>query len=131
MRDYEKDLKVPGDGATMDLFTLSGIHLAIAYVRCVFGGRGPYLEFVTNQIDKSKIFIPEDKLWKQYEPAVYYVEYRMDDNTKLYFQKKRVNYADYKPGMWYTSPFLLKMESGERLIEELKKPTKIQQLTLI
>lgn len=52
--------------------------------------------------------------WKE---RVYYVEWRTNDesNVKVYDQKGGVDYADYKVGLFYMSPFDLFVE-GEPVI---------------
>ena len=65
MRDYQADLRVPGDGSPMSLFTLEGILVCEGYTRCVFGERGPYMEFSNAQAALLNFAIPKDKLWKK------------------------------------------------------------------
>ena len=75
--------------------------------RLVRGGRGNYYEFTTDQAVRENIYMPEDQRWRAYDGAwkdkVYYLEYRTTDGVKLYYQRKTVNYADYKPGYWYVA----------------------------
>ena len=57
--------------------------------------------------------------WKE---RVFYVEWRTKDqsNVKVYDQKRTVEYADYKVGLFYISPFDLFVE-GEPVITEMEK----------
>jgi len=50
------------------------------------------------------------------------VEWRTKDqsNVKVYEQKRRVEYADYKVGLFYISPFDL-FVGGEPVITKLEK----------
>jgi hypothetical protein len=50
------------------------------------------------------------------------VEWRSKDqnNVKIYEQSKTVDYADYKMGLFYVSPFELFVE-GEPVITKLEK----------
>lgn len=54
---------------------------------------------------------------------MFFIEYRAcpdSDYIKVYFQKRVVDYADYKIGKYYISPFSLHLENGEQIIEEKK-----------
>lgn len=74
----------------------------------MIGQRGPYVEFKVDQIYWNAFEIPIDKYWKIESDQVDYLEYRSYlDNVKLYYQKRTVNYADYKIDMCYISPFEL------------------------
>jgi len=89
--------------------TNAGTIIGNGYERIVHGGRGDYIEMTDDQIVKSNIFIPQHALWRQkpkYDALVYYYEYRTVDVSfiKIYYQKKLVDYADYKIGYWYVSP---------------------------
>ena len=50
------------------------------------------------------------------------MEWRTNDeiNVKIHDQKRTVNYADYKVGLFYISPFYLYVE-GEPVIAKLEK----------
>ncbi len=87
--------------------TKSGIVVATGFSRIVHGGRGAYVEFSDKQINQVNLEIPPDQLWrlnKEYTDKIYYTEWRTKDKIKVYHQKRTVDYADYKPGMWYISP---------------------------
>ena len=134
-RNYRKDLRVPLEGSSeMNMLTLSGFLIGRGYKRCVFGGRGPYMEFTSEQLCHENLYTPEDKRWKLDNPNVDYEELRTTDGVKVYFQKRTVYYADYVPGMYYISPFDLMREDRTRLIEEMQKikpQDKTKQLSLI
>lgn len=113
MTDYRERIKIPVDvgDSTTEFFTKCGTHVATGYKRIVLGKRGPYIEFDTEQINRNDIFIPDGELWRMDDAMnAYYFEYRSKDacNVKIYFQKKLVDYADYKLGYIYISPFDLK-----------------------
>jgi len=119
MRDYKKDIKIPHDGDfRFKFFTASGLHVASGYQRVVFGKRGPYIEFQKGQVLKHNIHVPDNEKWRldaSQNCKVYYYEYRTnEDNVMIYLQKKTVDYADYKVGLVYISPF--------DLYDEMKKP---------
>lgn len=122
-KSYEERLKVQIGKTVIDLFTKSGLKVAIGYERIVIGGRGPYIEFVDEQVIQDNFIVPEDQRWRFTSSSSYYNEYRTSqDNVKIYHQKKTVDYADYKIGFWYISPFDLKTESGV-LIEPIRQRT--------
>lgn len=122
-QSYEERLKVPVSGSLIPLFTKSGLKVATSYERIVLGGRGPYVEFSDEQVVQSNFIVPEDQKWRFTSSNSYYNEYRtIQDNVKIYHQKKTVDYADYKIGMWYISPFDLNTESGV-LIEPIRQRT--------
>lgn len=127
---YAKRLILPETPKEIVRFsTKSGTLVAIGYERVVIGDRGPYIEFKDSQIAKENIFVPPNQSWRllpKYDHC-YYWEYRTNDEAfvKLYFQKKEVDYADYKVGLWYVSPFHLTSDIYQILIEELKKKDKL------
>jgi hypothetical protein len=97
-------------------------------VRVVIGDRGPYVEFEERHMVPDSIYIP----FSQRERAkdfdrYYYAELRSRDDayTKIYYQFRSVDYADYKVGMFYISPFDLYQKtfdgSLQILIEPLRK----------
>lgn len=112
---YPERLGIPLTGDETTIFTtLGGIMLAVGYKRIVIGGRGPYVEFGHQHLLLQK-FRPADV------PHRYYKESRSTvDNVKLYEQCETVDYADYKPGLFYISPFEM-MVGGKRIITELRQ----------
>lgn len=94
--------------------------VAVGYERVVIGDRGPYVEFTISEIifeNFKKINNPSHK---------YYIEYRSncESNVKLYFQLLPVNYADYKIGVCYISPFDLVSDKYPILITPLDRKKK-------
>lgn len=114
-------LKLPISGTIQKIVFHSekGCPLAYSYNRIVIGGRGPYVEFLKDQIIWENFYIPNSELFRINSSSVYYNEYRSIDGAyvKLYEQKQLVKYADYKIGMYYISPYNLYFESGARIIE--------------
>lgn len=120
--DYERRLYIPITGSTtLKLFTASCLHVSTGYVRVVIGGRGPYIEFEKIHLIHDNIHVPENQLWRlnpKYTNIFYY-EWRTNlDYVKIYEQKKVVDYADYKVGMWYISPFDLYDLDGYDVIKK-------------
>jgi len=113
MTDYRKRVLIPHDGhPSMPLCNASGTLVAEGYIRVEFGGRGPYLEFSTDQIRRKNMhWIPGH---------LYFYEYRTNDdaNVMVYRQRRTIAYADYRVGMWYVSPFDL-FTDGKEVVKEL------------
>lgn len=120
---YEKRLAISiGGNPDSEFHSESGLLIAKGYERVVLGGRGPYVEFTDEQIVRENVIIPENQQWRLNHLEAYYDEWRSkdDSNVKLYHQKKVVDYADYKVGLWYASPFALWVD-GKAVIEPLRK----------
>jgi len=118
-RSYQERFQISLDGdPDISFYTKSGLLIAKGYERIVIGGRGPYIEFSKSQIQHVNIFIPDHARHKLENEFSYYHEYRSKDKSyvKLYYQKACVSYADYKIGMWYIDPSLLKTEQFEELL---------------
>jgi len=108
---YEERLNIPLNGSDTKLYSLSGENIANGYLRVVIGGRGPYVEFSQEQIIKS-VLVPV------FTGHFYYKEFKTKlDGVKVYFQIYKVDYADYIPGRYYISPFLLFNEKGQEIIQ--------------
>jgi hypothetical protein len=90
----------------MQFFSHVGTPLATGYTRVVIGKRGPYVEFEEKHIKWEHFFIPAEEAYRQHNAIVFYLEYRSRDaaNVMLYFQRRKVAYADYKIGMCYIAP---------------------------
>jgi len=126
MKPYRKRIQVPVDPILINVdgqllpearlqnfYTKSGTLVAKAYRRVVIGKRGPYMEFHIQDISWSDFYVPKEMEYRLENKVVYYDEWRSIDpaNVKLYFQKRTVAYADYKPNMCYISPFDLYTEA--------------------
>ena len=82
--------------------TESGEIIAYGCIRQVDGARGSYFEFSKEHLNGDALFMPQNTRWRLKHPKVFYLEYRTKaDNVKIYYQRKRVSYADYKIGMFY------------------------------
>lgn len=118
MNNYS--LYIPVHGCEDIIFyTFSGLCIAKGYIRVVLGGRGPYIEFHSSNIISNNIYIPECEKWRLNNNAAFYDEFRSKDQSyvKLYKQKNYVGYADYKPSLWYISPFELYSDKYPCLME--------------
>ena len=117
--DMTVRLHIPVGGAPTILKTASGMDVCTGYRRVVLGRRGPYVEFDAAQALVQNFNRPKDFHY-------YYEEFRTRrDDVKIYKQFHRVNYADYRPGFYYVSPFELKTDYGPVIDPRvtMKKPT--------
>ena len=92
--------------ADVRFYSGSGTLLAQGYVRVVIGGRGAYIEFAREQMALENLHIPPKQEWRLDSENAYYIERRSNDESsvKVYDQKRTVDYADYKIGMFYIAP---------------------------
>jgi len=124
---YQNRLRIPLEGNAYTRFeTSTGSHVATDYTtRIVIGGRGPYVELLPGHLIWESLYILDEEKYRLEHPwkdKVFYVEWRTNDqsNVKVYDQKRTVDYADYKVGLFYIAPFDLFVE-GEPVITNLEK----------
>jgi hypothetical protein len=116
--NYQDRLRIPVEGNDFTRFeTKTGLHVATGYTRIVIGGRGPYVEFLPGHLIWDNLEIPGEEKYRLEHPwkeKVFFVEWRSKDqsNVKVYDQKRTVEYADYKVGLFYISPFEVFVEGG-------------------
>lgn len=93
------------------LFSKSGLLISTDYERVVIGDYGAFIEISPKQIVNSSLKVKEGQEYRivdrHFSERVKYHWYTTKDNTdtKLYYQQKTVDYADYKVGYWYVSPY--------------------------
>jgi hypothetical protein len=77
--------------------------------------------------------VPAEELYRFNDPHVYYAEYRSHDqcNVKVYWQKKTVDYADYRVGRYYISPFDLVDGEDKDLIDPIARRSTVLQVTRV
>jgi hypothetical protein len=80
-----------------------GTIIAKGYRRVVIGDYGAYVEFTKDQIVKDSV---SPKWSGEQNKDASYIWYETTDaaKTKIYFQQHKVQYADYRTGMYYVSP---------------------------
>ena len=133
--DYQDRLRIPLEGNDHTRFeTKSGLHVATGYTRIVIGERGPFIEFNPEHIILVNLHIPKNMRWKltsYWRAREDLIEWRTNDdaNVKVYEQLKTVDYADYRAGLIYISPFDLFVE-GEPVITELDRKRKSDVIDL-
>ena len=91
--------------------------VAHGYSRIVIGDYGAYVEIPIEKMILDNIIIKpgEEYRFKPEYKNVKYHWYCLQQNhyLKIYYQKNRVAYADYKPEMFYISPYELRLVGGK------------------
>lgn len=117
MTDYVSRFRGPPDGSDSFLLrTYAGTVIATGFRRLVVGGHGPFVEIGLDQL-------VTDGLTEVDTQHYYFVELRSCDvhSVMVYIQLRRVDYADYTPGMAYVSPFDVTGPDGTPLIVPLQR----------
>lgn len=95
-------------GSSATLYTVSGTQICNGYDRIVIGDYGAFVEFSQEHI-ASDFVIRKGQEYRvsddRYKNNVKYIWLTIDDGSdvKIYFQKRTVSYADYKPNKYYVS----------------------------
>lgn len=111
--DYTARLKISADGGEQVLRCVRGQTLCRGYTRIVIGQRGPYVEIHEDQLAQENF----DEIQALHR---YFVELRSElSNVMCYYQLEPVDYADYRRGMFYISPFDLYLEE-RRVIDPIR-----------
>ena len=101
-----------------NIYLKNGTLFAIGYNRIVHGGRGDYVEFELEQIVPKLLYKFDNKPTDDLDIYYWQMYPETDPNIKVYFQKKTVEYADYRIGKYYVSPYLFKdFRDPEQLFE--------------
>ena len=116
-------------GKEFALYSRCGTLIARKYNRIVIGHYGAFIEINDSDIIKGNIKCQSGQEYRIYDPSykdrVKYHWYTTidDSNCKLYFQQKGVEYADYKIGKWYISPYEVLTQEEIKLlqIEKIQK----------
>ncbi|MEJ5225644.1 MAG: hypothetical protein WHV44_14395 [Anaerolineales bacterium] len=107
---------IPLDGLPDACFySASGTLLARGYIRVVIGGRGAYLEFAPEHVEMSNLHISPRAAWRLESESAFYLEHRSNDdaNVMVYEQRRTVDYADYRIGLFYIAPADVVFTRGE------------------
>lgn len=95
-------------GSIDTLYTMNGSKVCNGYDRIVIGDYGAFIEFSQEHM-ASKFVIKQGQEYRindeKYKNNVKYVWLTINDRSdiKIYYQKKKVSYADYKPNKYYVS----------------------------
>lgn len=93
------------------LITTQSTPIATGYTRIVIGDYGAFVEIDREHILRKKLMIQPGQEFRmsdnQFVGRVKYFWLTARDcsHCKIYEQQRTVDYADYKPGMFYISPF--------------------------
>lgn len=99
------------NGDNVPLFSPGGLMLCNRYNRIVIGDYGAFVEILPEDIIHENIKVKKGQEYRdfdeRYSKRVKYSWLTANDNSdiKIYFQKKKVDYADYVPGRYYISPY--------------------------
>ena len=98
-----------------------GTLFASDYIRIVHGGRGDYMELKKEDIVvklKSHFIQELPKNLPTTESYYYYYLEPIGRTEKVYWQNRKVKYADYKIGLFYIDPKLVNFESKNSLLKD-------------
>ena len=93
------------------LRTLDGTLFATGYQRIVIGDYGAFVEIDPKQICKDVLKCKQGQEYRIHEERFakhvkyFWLTTKDQSDCKIYYQKKAVAYADYKPGMFYVTPY--------------------------
>lgn len=110
--------------AKQRLYSLDGTLLCTGYTRIVIGDYGAFVEIAPSRIVKNNICCKPGQEYRysadRFAAHVKYLWLTAKDKSdcKVYFQKKRVSYADYIPGMYYISPYEVFVNPKEEAYHE-------------
>lgn len=97
-------------GRDCELYVRGPLKISDGYNRIVVGDYGAYIEFSPSQAAIENFEVApgqEYRLHDQYRNTVKYFWLcpKGVPDIKIYFQQQTVDYADYKPMMFYISPY--------------------------
>ena len=123
---------------TQTLYTRWGTPFCNGFTRIVVGDYGAFIEISEKEmiLPRYKLEIPHDQQYRfadKYKNNVKYLWYTMPDysDIKIYYQQRRVAYADYKPGMYYVSVhevYNADSPNAQQYLSRIKKEQEIEKL---
>lgn len=114
------------DGASVPLFSCCGMKIARSYERIVIGDYGAFVEISADNIISDNIEVKKGQEFRIFDPQYkdnvkyHWLTAKDNSNCKIYFQQKTVDYADYKPGFYYISPYEVKTEKDLTLDDRIQ-----------
>lgn len=93
------------------LMTTQGTLVCTGYTRIVIGDYGAFVEISKSQICKENLYVQPGQEFRtqddRFQQRIKYIWLTAKDcsRCKIYDQQRRVDYADYQPGMYYVSPY--------------------------
>lgn len=127
-------LKIYGD--TIPLYTNNGTLICNGYDRIVIGDYGAFIEFTKSQANSSEYIVKPGEEYRiddnNYSKNVKYHWYTINDGSdiKIYWQRKKVTYADYKVNRYYISPHEVKTSGKTHFQKDWKGNKKTTFVTL-
>ncbi|MDD3040422.1 hypothetical protein [Bacteroides sp.] len=111
---YRNQLTMPVAGQEVNIYSPAGLLLATGYNRIVVGDYGAYLEIPEKNIILPNICVKPGQEYRfnpEYKVKYFWMMPRDNSHVKIYFQQRKVDYADYQPGMYYISPGEVKISA--------------------
>ncbi len=104
------------DGSETQLITVNGTPICNKYDRIVVGDYGAFIEFSEDAVASEFIIQPGQEYRvndEKYKKHVKYIWLTINDGShiKIYKQKRKVSYADYKTKKYYVSVHEVKIET--------------------
>jgi hypothetical protein len=102
------------EGDNIPLYSLQGTKICNKYHRIVIGDYGAYIEIPKEDLIIENIHVPKEQTYR-FEPKYFnhlkYMWYTTNDfsGCKIYYQIRRVSYANYRVGFFYISPYEVKV----------------------
>ena len=109
LRSIPKDLNLTG--SNINIYSKNMTLISNGYDRIVIGDYGAFIEIDESKIIKDNLCIKTGQEYRlideKYKNNVKYIWLTINDDSdvKIYLQKKKVSYADYKPNKYYVSIF--------------------------
>jgi hypothetical protein len=110
LKQIPNNLNINGD-LKFEIKSKNGTIISKGFNRIVIGDYGAFIEFDDNQAIKENICVQPGQEYRinneKYNKTVKYFWLTANDlsGIKIYQQQKTVSYADYKPNMYYVTPF--------------------------
>jgi len=131
-KEIETELGLPeyGYGVDVDFITHEGYKIAVGYTRVVYGDHGPYIEMTESQLCleslnlKSKSKREFYNKWYTPDRVLVYEQLRdvkhlpnppKDGKKEAFRGNRKEGYADYRVGMFYVDPRLIKTHIKEEI----------------
>jgi len=111
---YKSQLTLLIEGQDINIYSPKDTLISVGYSQIIVGDYGAYLEISSNQIIRENIKVKigqEYRFDSKYKVKYYWYEPIDGTNVKIYLQKRKVKYADYRRGYFYISPDEVKVES--------------------
>jgi hypothetical protein len=127
---YSDRLNISVEGINKIKFhTNNGLFIAEGYLKVVFPQKGPLIEFSEKQINQENIHIPQQQIWRIKNPSSFYIEYRSKDYCNVKIMQIKKDRFEMKSSFFYISPFDLKSDVADVLIQPLFRKQTLSALS--